>query len=67
MDQYKKSGPVKKVEKNTNDTPSSQIKHLEEKIDRQQDLIDDLQKEIRRIKSKMDAHAVIINQMKRNG
>ena len=62
MEQYEKSGPpqeTKAVEKNTD------IKRLEQLVTEQSEHIKHLEKEINRIKNKMDAHAIIINQIKR--
>ena len=65
MEQYEKGGapidPIKHVKKQQ----SSEIQRLEDLYREQSLLIKDLQTEIRRLKSKLDAHALIINQMKK--
>lgn len=62
MEQYEKSGPPQapKVVESNDD-----VKRLEQLVTQQSEQIRNLEKEISRIKSKMDAHAVTINQIKR--
>ena len=62
MDQYEKSGPPQapKIVETNND-----IKRLEQLVTQQSEQIRNLEKEISRIKNKMDAHAVTINQINR--
>ena len=63
MEQYKKSGPKQQrpeVKKETLD-----ISRLEEVISKQGEQIKQLDKEITRLKNKLDTHADFINQIKR--
>ncbi len=64
MEQYEKSGPPQE-KKNTNDETDSRIDRLGKQCDEQAKIIADLQKEVRRLKTKLDAHAAVINQSKR--
>ena len=67
MEQYEKSGPPVDPNTHIKKQQSTEIQRLEELYREQSALIKDLQTEIRRLKSKLDAHAQIINQMKKNG
>jgi predicted RNase H-like nuclease (RuvC/YqgF family) len=68
MEQYEKSGPGPEPEKQyTRSEIDQQIKDLREFCDSQRREIENLKVELRRIKTKMDAHASTINQLKRNG
>ena len=68
MEQYKKNGPAKTIDNKVSDRDvESKIRRLEETVDRQDQQIQDLLTEIRRLKNKLDAHALTINQMKHNG
>jgi len=67
MEQYKKSGPPVDPNKLIKKQQSSEMQRLEDLYREQSLLIKDLQTEIRRLKSKIDAHAQIINRMTKNG
>jgi predicted RNase H-like nuclease (RuvC/YqgF family) len=63
MEQYEKSGPKQerpKVKKSAQD-----ISRLEEIISKQGEQIKQLDKEVTRLKNKLDTHADFINQIKR--
>lgn len=68
MNQYEKSGPPPdKVEAVQDDKAHVKLHALEEKI-KQQDLrLEKLEQEVRRFKSKLDAHAAKINKLLANG
>ena len=61
MDQYKKSGP--KQETPVTSAPVQDTTRLEQLVKEQGDQIRQLDKELRRVKSKMDAHAATINKL----
>ena len=63
MEQYKKNGPVIKAEKPHD--PSAEIRRLGEQIKAQDAIIKDLQTEMRRLKTKLDRHAVHLNKISR--
>ena len=67
MEQYEKSGPPVDPNNLVKKQQSTEIQRLEELYREQSSLIKDLQREIRRLKTKLDAHALMINQMKKNG
>jgi len=67
MEQYEKSGPPPGPDKFTKKQQSAEIQRLEELYREQSLLIKNLQTEIRRLKTKLDAHALMINQMRKNG
>jgi len=67
MEQYEKSGPPVDPAKQIKKQQSTEIQRLEELYKEQSSMIKDLQTEIRRLKAKMDAHALMINQMRKNG
>ena len=63
MDQYKKSGPPQSQrEKSQVDVSRDRLEHL---VKEQGDHIKRLDKEITRLKTKLDTHADFINQNKR--
>ena len=66
MEQYEKSGTGTKI-KRTSDAPDleSRLRRLEDDHRQQQDIIVELQAEIRRLKSKLDRHADYINRNKK--
>jgi hypothetical protein len=63
MEQYKKNGPGIKAEK-PRDT-DAEIRRLGEQIKAQDAIIKDLQTELRRVKTKLDRHAVHLNKISR--
>lgn len=63
MEQYEKSGP--KQERSEVKKDANNISRLEELILKQGEQIKQLDKEITRLKNKLDTHAVTINQIKR--
>ena len=63
MEQYKKSGPI--VERPTTDTTAHDVSRLQQLIKDQGDQIRHLDKEVTRLKTKLDAHAATINLIKR--
>lgn len=63
MEQYEKSGAgVKAIKKTDMD---AEIRHLKEQIKAQDATIRDLQTELRRLKTKLDRHAVHLNKIAR--
>lgn len=68
MEQYEKSGTgiAVKKESDTKDL-ESRVRRLEDTNRQQQDIIVELQTEIRRLKSKLDKHADYLNRSKNNG
>ena len=67
MEQYGKSGPPANPSTRIKKQQSSELQRLEELYKEQSLLIKDLQREIQRLKAKIDAHALTINQMRKNG
>ena len=68
MEQYEKSGPASNPEKFQNHQDvESRIKDLQDLCFRQDVMIRNLHKELQRFKSKLDAHAIVINRLKNNG
>jgi peptidoglycan hydrolase CwlO-like protein len=67
MDQYNKTSPEVASSKKTSSAKETQsdIKKLQTLVDEQDLRIKDLEKEIRRIKNKIDLHAAAINGMRR--
>jgi prefoldin subunit 5 len=63
MDQYKKNGPGIKAEKSHD--ASAEIRRLGEQIKAQDAIIKELQTELRRLKTKIDRHAVHLNKIAR--
>lgn len=67
MEQYEKSGtpvdPATRIKKQQ----STELQDLKDLYRNQLLLINDLQTEVRRLKTKLDAHALMINQMRKNG
>jgi predicted RNase H-like nuclease (RuvC/YqgF family) len=63
MEQYEKSGP--KQERPPVNKEAHDISQLQEMVMSQGRHIKQLEKEITRLKTKLDAHAVTINQIKR--
>ena len=63
MEQYGKSGTGIKSTKKTD--PDAEIRHLKEQIKTQDAAIRDLQTELRRLKTKLDRHAVHLNKIAR--
>jgi uncharacterized coiled-coil protein SlyX len=63
MEQYGKSGTVVKAEK-PRDT-NAEIRRLGEQIKAQDAIIKELQTELRRLKTKIDRHAVHLNKIAR--
>ena len=64
MEQYERSGPADGAKIKRAD-PADRISGLEQKIQQQDRAIAELQKEIQRLKSKMDQHADHINRTNR--
>lgn len=63
MDQYKQdSVAIKKNKSQEDDAFGSSIKILESRISQQDLLLENLQKEIKRLKAKIDRHANYLNQ-----
>jgi hypothetical protein len=68
MEQYEKSGPAPDTEKPYDRREVDfRVETLQDTCARQELMIRDLQKELQRIKSKLDAHAIVINRLKNNG
>ena len=67
MEQYEKSGPPVDPSARIKKQEALEIQRLEDLYREQAVLINDLQTEIRRLKSKLDVHALMINQMRKNG
>ena len=63
MEQYKKGGVGIKHTKKTD--IDADIRHLKEQIKSQDAVIKDLQTELRRLKTKLDRHAVHLNKISR--
>jgi len=63
MEQYKKNGPGIKAEK-PHDT-GAEIRRLGEQIKAQDAIIKEVQTELRRLKTKLDRHAVHLNKISR--
>jgi len=63
MDQYKKNGPGIKAEKSHD--ASAEIRRLGEQIKAQDTIIKELQTELRRLKTRIDRHAVHLNKIAR--
>lgn len=65
MKQYEKSGPVQiQDDYHKSKTPREDVVKMEQLIQDQQTQIAQLEREIRRIKNKLDDHATRINQIK---
>jgi hypothetical protein len=67
MEQYEKSGPGPDPEQKKQSQNNIELQRLEELCLENSALIKELQREIRRLKTKLDAHALMINQMRKNG
>lgn len=65
MEQYKKSGPPQDKKAVTDANTEANIERLRHRCDEQDKVIKELQKEIRKLKSKLDAHADVIGRIKR--
>ena len=61
MEQYEKSAPPMAVSETVSTVDPADIRRLEKMIADQAQQIQQLDKDIRRLKSKLDAHAVVIN------
>lgn len=61
MEQYEKSAPPMAVSETASTVDSADIRRLEKMIADQAQQIQELAKDIRRLKSKLDAHAAVIN------
>ena len=61
MEQYEKSAPPMAVSETASTVDPADIRRLEKLIADQDRQIQELAKEIRRLKSKLDAHAAVIN------
>ena len=61
MEQYEKSAPPMAVSETVSSVDPADIRRLEKLIADQDRQIQELAKEIRRLKSKLDAHAAVIN------
>ena len=61
MEQYEKSAPPMAVSETASTVDPADIRRLEKMIADQARQIQQLDKEIRRLKSKLDAHAAVIN------
>ena len=61
MEQYEKSAPPMAVSETGSAVDPADIRRLEKIIADQDRQIQELAKEIRRLKSKLDAHAAVIN------
>jgi hypothetical protein len=61
MEQYEKSAPPMAVSESGSTVDPADIRHLQKLITDQAQQIQELAKEIRRLKSKLDAHAAVIN------
>jgi len=67
MEQYEKSGPVPNTIKKEQSQRDTELQQLQDLCAKNSELIKELQREIRRLKTKLDTHALTINQIKRNG
>jgi len=65
MEQYGKSAPPISVSETASTAAPADIRRLEKLIADQAQKIQELDKEIRRLKSKLDAHAAVINNSNR--
>ena len=61
MEQYEKSAPPMAVSETASTVDPADIRRLEKMIADQAQQIQQLAKDIRRLKSKMDTHAAVIN------
>ena len=61
MEQYEKSAPPMAASETASTVDPADIRRLEKIIADQDRQIQELAKEIRRLKSKLDAHAAVIN------
>jgi len=61
MEQYEKSAPPMAVSETKSIADPADIRRLEKLVADQAQQIQELAKEIRRLKSKLDAHAAVIN------
>ena len=61
MEQYEKSAPPMAVSETVSSEDPADIRRLEKLIADQDRQIQELAKEIRRLKSKLDAHAAVMN------
>jgi len=61
MEQYEKSAPPMAVSETASTVDPADIRRLEKIIADQAQQIQQLAKDIRRLKSKLDAHAAVIN------
>jgi hypothetical protein len=61
MKQYEKSAPLMAVSETASTVDPADIRRLEKLIADQAQQIQQLAKEVRRLKSKLDAHAAVIN------
>ena len=65
MEQYGKSAPPLAVSETASTADPADIRRLEKMIADQAQHIQELAKEIRRLKTKLDAHAAVINNSNR--
>jgi septal ring factor EnvC (AmiA/AmiB activator) len=65
MEQYEKSAPPIAVSETKSTADPADIRRLEKLIADQAQQIQELAKEIRRLKTKLDAHAAVINNSNR--
>ena len=65
MEQYEKSAPPMAVSETASTVDPADIRRLEKLVADQAQQIQELAKEIRRLKSKLDAHAAVINNSNR--
>ena len=61
MEQYEKSAPPMAVSETASTVDPADIRRLEKLIADQAQQIQELAKEIRRLKTKLDAHAAVLN------
>ena len=61
MEQYEKSAPPMAVSETASTVDPADIRRLEKMIADQAQQIQELAKDIRRLKSKLDTHAAVIN------
>lgn len=68
MNQYEKSGPPPdKVEAVQDTEAHAKLHKFEELMKQQEQRLDKLEQEVRRLKTKLDAHAAMINKLLTNG
>lgn len=65
MEQYERSAPPATVTEKQNQDLAGAVDNLQRRVAQQDALIEDLQRQVRRLKEKMDRHADYLNRQQR--